>query len=452
MNIQELKRVYFIGIGGIGMSALARYFHEKGVVVQGYDRHHTELTRRMEQEGIIIHTEDHIDLLDQDAGLIVYTPAIPAIHQQLTWYRENGYPVYKRSDVLQWITQSMFAITVAGTHGKTTTSTMAGWLLRETGYGCNAFLGGISANYNTNFWSSDTETAVIEADEYDRSFLKLNPDIAILTSMDPDHLDIYGTREEMENAFIQYTQNIKPGGILLFRHGITRSGAFRAEQKYSYSLQNDAADIYAHHIVQQEGGYRFSIFGKKGIIENIYLPVGGMHNVENAVAAIAVAMMLGIDGNRIKEALAGFRGVKRRFEYVVKTIDTIYVDDYAHHPEELAALIKSVKQLFPEKKCVIVFQPHLFSRTRDMATEFAHSLDMADEVILLDIYPARELPIGDISAQTIADRMNNPAHTILSKEGLLDYVRAARPGLLVTAGAGDIDQLVQPIKQLLEQK
>ncbi len=452
MNIQELKRVYFIGIGGIGMSALARYFHEKGATVQGYDRHHTALTHRMEQEGIRIHTEDSIDLLDRDAELVVYTPAIPAAHRQLTWYRENGYPVYKRSGVLQWITQSMFAITVAGTHGKTTTSTMTGWLLRETGYGCNAFLGGISANYNTNFWSSDKDTAVIEADEYDRSFLKLNPDIAILTSMAPDHLDIYGTPEEMEKAFIQYTQQIKPGGILLFRHGIARSGEFRAEQKYSYSLQNDAADIYAHHIVQHEGGYRFSIFGKKGIIDNIYLPVGGMHNVENAVAAIAVAMMLGIDGNQIKEALAGFRGVKRRFEYVVKTNDTIYIDDYAHHPEELAALIKSVKQLFPKRKCVIVFQPHLFSRTRDMAASFAHSLDMADEVILLDIYPARELPIEGISAQTIADEMNNPAHTILSKEELLDYVRAAKPELLVTAGAGDIDQLVQPVKELLEQK
>ncbi len=452
MNIQELKRVYFIGIGGIGMSALARYFREKGVMVQGYDRHHTELTRRMEQEGIRIHTHDDVSLLDKAAELVVYTPAIPAAHQQLTWYRENGYPVYKRSDVLQWITNSMYAITIAGTHGKTTTSAMTGWLLRETGYGCSAFLGGISVNYNTNYWSSDTETAVIEADEYDRSFLKLNPDIAILTSMDPDHLDIYGTKEEMEKAFIQYTQNIKPDGILLFRHGIARSSEFKAKDKYSYSLQNDAADIYAYNIVQQEGGYTFGIAGKKGILKDIYLPVGGMHNVENAVAAIAVAMMLDIDGNRIKEALAGFRGVKRRFEYVVKNKRVVYIDDYAHHPEELTALIKSAKQLFPGRKCVVVFQPHLFSRTRDLASGFAQSLDLADEVILLDIYPARELPIEGITAQTIADKMSNPAHTILSKEGLLDYVRVAQPELLVTAGAGDIDQLVQPVKELLERK
>lgn len=452
MNIQDIKRVYFVGIGGIGMSALARFFAQRGAVVQGYDRTETDLTRMLIAEGLNVQYKDEIGALDREAELVVYTPAIPKDSVILNWYRDNNYPVYKRSDVLQWITEAMYAITVAGTHGKTTISTMIGYLLRETGYSCNAFLGGISVNYNSNYWSGSNETAVVEADEYDRSFLKLSPDIAVLTSMDADHLDIYGTVEEMEAAFIQYTKNIKAGGTLLVKHGLHRGSELQGPQTFTYSLQNDAADFYATHIVQKDGGYNFSVIGRGGMIQDVRLPIGGMHNVENAVAAIAVTQLLDIAAADVKTALAGFRGIKRRFEYVVKNENIVYIDDYAHHPEELAALISSAKRLFPKRRCVVAFQPHLFSRTRDLAAGFAHSLDLADEVLLLDIYPARELPIEGVSVQLITEKMGNPEHTVISKEGLLEFVKVAPLDLFITAGAGDIDKLVQPIKDILENK
>lgn len=449
MNVREIKRVYFIGIGGIGMSALARFFREQGTVVNGYDKTETDLTIQLAKEGMGIHYSDDELLLDKDAQLVVFTPAIPKDHKELNWYRNNNYPVYKRSDVLQWITEAMHAVTVAGTHGKTTISTMIAYLLRETNYGCNAFLGGISVNYECNYWSSKNDTAVIEADEYDRSFLKLHPDIAVLTSIDPDHLDIYGTVAEMEAAFIQYTKNIKLGGTLLVKHGLHRQAELKGPKTITYSLQNNAADVYGDNIMQKDGGYLFDVIGDGWSIENVHLQIGGMHNVENAVAAITVTHLLEIEGDIVKTKLAGFKGVKRRFEYVVKTNKMVYIDDYAHHPEELAALIKSAKHLFPGRRNVVCFQPHLFSRTRDLADGFAQSLDMADEVILLDIYPARELPMEGITSKTIADKMTNPAHTILSKEGLLDYVRMAPLDMFITAGAGDIDKLVEPIKKIL---
>jgi UDP-N-acetylmuramate--alanine ligase len=452
MNVRNLKRVYFIGAGGIGMSALARFFNEQGALVKGYDKTSTELTQKLESEGIEIHYTDDINLLDKDAELVVYTPAIPSDHKELNWYRGNQYAVFKRSDVLQWITEMLFAVTVAGTHGKTTISTMTAYLLRETGLGCNAFLGGVSVNYASNYWSGSNDVAVIEADEYDRSFLKLHPDIAILSSMDPDHLDIYGTADEMEKAFIQYTDNIKAAGTLLYKHGLHRSKDLAADKLVSYSLQNDAADIYAKNITQKDGGYSFDLASAYEPIHNLRLNIGGTHNVENAVAAIAVAQMLGIDSSKIREALPGFRGVKRRFEYIIRNEKVVYIDDYAHHPQELEALIKSAKQLFPDRKCVIAFQPHLFSRTRDLAEGFAHSLDMADQVLLLDIYPARELPIEGVSVQLITSQMGNPDHTVLSKEGLLEFVKASPLDLFITAGAGDIDKLVQSVKDILEAK
>jgi len=452
MNVRSINNVYFIGIGGIGMSALARFFREQGSVVNGYDKTETELTKHLVSEGMAVHYTDDVNLLDKSAQLVIYTPAIPKDHTELNWYRDNNYPVYKRSDVLQWITEAMHAITVAGTHGKTTISTMTAYLLRETGYGCNAFLGGISVNYERNYWSSKTDTAVVEADEYDRSFLKLFPDVAVLTAIDPDHLDIYGTAEELESAFIQYTKNIKPGGTLLVKHGLHRAKELKGPNTLTYSLQNDAADIYADNIQQKDGGYIFDIIGKDYKIEQLHLQVGGMHNVENAIAAVAVTQMLSISPEVVKAALKEFRGVKRRFEYVVKNDKMVFIDDYAHHPEELAALIKSAKHLFPNRRCVVAFQPHLFSRTRDFADGFAHSLDMADEVILLDIYPARELPMAGVTSQMIADRMANPAHKILSKDGLLEYVRNAPLDMFITSGAGDIDKLVAPIKEILSSK
>jgi UDP-N-acetylmuramate--alanine ligase len=452
VNIESINKVYFIGIGGIGMSALARFFRERGARVKGYDRTETELTRQLAREGMDIHYTDDIALLDKEAELVVYTPAIPQDHAELNWYRAQGYPVFKRSDVLQWITESMFAITVAGTHGKTTISTMIAHILHDTGYGCNAFLGGISTNYDKNYWGSTNKVAVIEADEYDRSFLKLKPDIAVLTAMDADHLDIYGTLESMEEAFIQYTRNIKADGSLWAKHGLKHGQRLQAKNKFSYSLQNDGANAYATHIQLHDGGYIFDIIGEGWMLQQVHLNIGGMHNVENCVVAVAVAKQLEIEDQLIKNAVASFKGVKRRFEYIIKNDNTIYIDDYAHHPEELAALIKSAKTLFPKKRCVVAFQPHLFSRTKDFAEGFANSLDMADEVLLLDIYPAREKPMEGVTINTIAERMGNPNHTVLSKEGLVAYAKTAPLELLITAGAGDIDKLVEPIKEAILNK
>ncbi|WP_143304940.1 UDP-N-acetylmuramate--L-alanine ligase [Chitinophaga vietnamensis] len=447
MDLNNIQRVYFIGIGGIGMSAIARFFNEKGVHVSGYDRTATALTRQLEAEGMQIHYTDDIQLLDKDANLVVYTPAIPAAHTELQWYRDHHYEVVKRSDVLQEITRSLFAITVAGTHGKTTVSTMIAHLLTNSGYGCNAFLGGISVNYDKNFWSSDKAVAVIEADEYDRSFLKLNPDIAVLTAMDADHLDIYGTPEAMEDAFIQYTHNIKPKGTLIARFGLHRDKELRADNKLLYSLQNDVADAYAANIRMVNGGYEFDVMQKDWMIDKLQLHIGGMHNVENAVVAITVAHLLGIDADKIRTALASFKGIKRRFEYVIKNDRQVYIDDYAHHPEELRALITSAKALFPGKQCTVIFQPHLFSRTRDLADGFAASLSLADEVILLPIYPARELPIPGVTSEMIAEKMT-AAVKIMQKEEALNWLKDHETPLLITAGAGDIDQLKDQIKQI----
>ncbi|MEI3799077.1 MULTISPECIES: UDP-N-acetylmuramate--L-alanine ligase [unclassified Chitinophaga] len=451
MDLNNIQRVYFIGIGGIGMSAIARFFNEKGVQVSGYDRTSTALTKQLEAEGMQIHYTDDINLIDKTANLVVYTPAIPATHTELQWLRDNGYEVVKRSDVLQEITRSLFAITVAGTHGKTTVSTMIAHLLTDSGYGCNAFLGGISVNYNKNFWSSDKSVAVIEADEYDRSFLKLSPDIAVLTAMDADHLDIYGTPEAMEDAFIEYTHNIKPNGTLIARFGLHRNKELNATNKLLYSLQNDAANAYAANIRMINGGYEFDVMQQDWMIDNIAMHIGGMHNVENAVAAITVAHLLGIDAGKIRAAIASFKGIKRRFEYVVKTDQQVYIDDYAHHPEELRALITSAKALFPGKKCTVIFQPHLFTRTRDLADGFAESLSLADEVILLPIYPARELPIAGVTSEMIADKITVPVK-ILPKEEVVEYLGKQDVPLLITAGAGDIDQLKEPVAHLLKNK
>lgn len=452
MDLNSINRVYFIGIGGIGMSAIARFFNEKGVHVSGYDRTETPLTKQLSAESMHIHYTDDINLLDPQTNLVVYTPAIPANHAELNWYRDNGFEVVKRSDVLREITRELFAITVGGTHGKTTVSTLIAHLLTHSGYGCNAFLGGISVNYDKNFWSSKKPVAVIEADEYDRSFLKLNPDIAVLTAMDADHLDIYGTEADMQDAFIQYTHNIKPNGTLLARFGLPRTNELRADNKLVYSLQNDAANIYAANIRMINGGYEFDVIQQDWMIDNLHLHIGGMHNVENAVVAVAVAHLLGIDAAKIRAALADFKGIKRRFEYVIKSDHQVYIDDYAHHPEELRALITSAKALFPGKTCTVIFQPHLYSRTRDLVEGFAESLSLADQVILLPIYPARELPIEGITSDIITARIKNTDVLQLSKEEVLEWLKANTAPLLITAGAGDIDQLKEPIKEILNGK
>lgn len=449
MELKNIHRIYFVGIGGIGMSAIARFFNEKGVAVSGYDRTSTQLTRQLEAEGIRIHYTEDLALIDRAADLVVYTPAVPAGHKELVFFRENNYEVVKRSDVLQEITRELFSITVAGTHGKTTVSTMIAHLLRHAGYGCNAFLGGISSNYGKNFWSSEKPVAVIEADEYDRSFLKLSPDIAVLTAMDPDHLDIYGTAQEVEEAFIQYTRNIKPNGTLLARHGMHRGAELEGDNKLSYSLQNDAADIYAANIRMENGGYEFDVVQQDWMIDNVKMHIGGMHNVENAVAAIGVAHLLGITNEKIREAVAGFKGIRRRFDYLVKNDRVIYIDDYAHHPEELRALITSAKTLFAGRKCTVIFQPHLFSRTRDFAEGFGEALSLADEVILLPIYPARELPVEGVTSEMIAAKIEGPEVFIMERDAVPDWVREQPIELLITAGAGDIDLLREPLTEIL---
>lgn len=448
MNIQSIKRIYFIGIGGIGMSALARFFNERKVIVSGYDKTSTPLTQTLESEGMHIHYTDDTALLDPNADLVVYTPAIPANHAEWHWYQQNNFQVVKRSDVLQYISESMQSVCVAGTHGKTTVSTMIGHLLRDTGYGCNAFLGGIASNYGVNYWSSENNCAVIEADEYDRSFLKLFPKIAVVTAMDPDHLDIYGTPEEMERCYIQFVSQIHD--TVIYKHGLKRGREFNAPQKYTYSLQNDAATYYASDIRMKDGAYSFTLCKKGLVIGRFDLNIGGMHNIENAVAALAVMDVMGVDVDLQLSALANFRGVKRRFEYIIKNQSHVYIDDYAHHPEELRMLLTSAKTLFPDRKLCVIFQPHLYSRTRDFVDGFAESLDIADEVILLDIYPARELPIPGINSQLIINKMGIPLKQILSKDGVLQWVQATQPLLLITAGAGDIDTLVPQIKSLLE--
>ena len=463
-DLKDISRVYFLGIGGIGMSALARYFLNKKVTVSGYDKTSTELTKKMEKEGMNIHYEDSLDLLDKNADLVVYTPAIPKDQKEFNFYKDKGYDLAKRSDVLQEITRSSFNICIAGTHGKTTISTMVAHILRHSGYGCNAFLGGISVNYDTNFWSSENNVSVVEADEYDRSFLKLSPDVAAISAMDADHLDIYGTKENMESAFVEFANRLKPGGILFTKYGLPDKD-FTASIHQRYSLQNDMADVYGANITMRDGGYVFDVISEKWELNDIRLNMGGMHNVENAVVAIAIAARLEISPIKIKNAIGTFKGVKRRFEYIIPVSESlklknkvVFIDDYAHHPEELGALIRSVKSLFSFKKCTIIFQPHLFSRTKDLAMDFAKSLDLADRIILLPIYPARELPMGGVSSKMILDHMENQNAVVISKEDLLkylqgDYLKQVHESpfgeVLVTAGAGDIDKLVEPIKKII---
>ncbi|MDE3145500.1 MAG: UDP-N-acetylmuramate--L-alanine ligase [Bacteroidota bacterium] len=448
-ELNNIQKIYFIGIGGIGMSALARYFVSRGIEVSGYDKTETVLTRDLENIGINIHYEERVDLIPKDVDAVVYTPAIPKQHAELLYYLQNNYKVVKRSDVLQWITESSFNVCVAGTHGKTTITTMIAHILRDTGFGCNAFLGGIAANYNTNFWSSEKNVVVVEADEYDRSFLKLVPDVAVITAMDADHLDIYGTAEEVEKAFIQFSQKIKSGGFLVSKYELKRSDELKADHHFTYSYDDARADVHVANMQVQQGSYVFDIVAKDWSLKNILLHMGGLHNIENAIAAITVAKYLKIDDEKIKTAIANFKGVKRRFEYVLKNDEHVLIDDYAHHPEELKALITGVKSLFANEKMTVVFQPHLFSRTKDLADEFAKNLDMADEIILLPIYPARELPMEGVTSELILNKMKSADKKVLSKEQLKDWVKGNKPKLLIMAGAGDIDALILPVKEIL---
>ena len=449
MELNNIKRVYLVGIGGIGMSGLARYFHHLGCVVCGYDKTHTPLTDDLHNEGICVVFEDRADWIpmsfqELDAGtLIIYTPAIPKDAEILNFFRRRGFDLQKRSQVLGLISKSMFTIAVAGTHGKTTTSCMIAHILKDSGKDCSAFLGGISSNYQTNVLYGDNNIMVVEADEYDRSFLTLHPDIAIITSMDADHLDIYGDHSKLEESFKLFASQIKQGGTLIYRKGLPLGEGF------TYAM-NDEAQAMATNVRVEEGNFYFDFNDGSTSIPNIKMGIAGLHNIENAVAAIEAALHVEVSADAIHEALGSFKGVKRRFEYVVKSADTIYIDDYAHHPEELRAAITSVKRLYPDKKLTVIFQPHLFTRTRDFADGFAEVLDMADELLLLDIYPARELPIEGVDSNTILSRMKLANKRICGKQESIEIVQLEKPELLLTVGAGDIDTLVLPLKQVLE--
>ncbi len=458
INLNSLSSIYFIGIGGIGMSAIARYYNNLGVKVSGYDKTETNLTKQLQTEGIKIHFVDDVELIPKEIDFVVYTPAIPSNHAGLNYYKNNNYQLLKRSDVLQIITENTFNICVAGTHGKTTTSTIVGHVLRHTGFGCNAFLGGISSNYNTNFWSNKANNVVVEADEYDRSFLKLSPNIGIITSVDSDHLDIYGTPKEVENAFVQFSQKTKDGGCLIIKHGLKNRNDFTVPDTCTYSVSDTNADIHISNLKVQNGSYHFDVINQYWTLKNVVLHMGGLHNIENALAAIGVAKYLKIDDAKIIEALSEFKGVKRRFEYILKPSspllegqgEAILIDDYAHHPEELKALINGVKSIYPSEKITLIFQPHLYSRTKDLANEFAESLDRADEVILLPIYPARELPIEGVNSELIFGKMKLENKNVFSKIEMKNYIEHLKPKLIVMAGAGDIDVLVNDIKKIME--
>ncbi|NGM60354.1 UDP-N-acetylmuramate--L-alanine ligase [Sphingobacterium sp. SGG-5] len=450
MNIDQVKRVYLLGIGGIGMSGLARYFHQLGCAVYGYDRTETELTAALVEEGMSIIYTDDVDRIPSDfvhpatENLIIFTPAVPKDLKIKQWFEQRGFDLFKRSEVLGLLSANRFTIGVAGTHGKTTTSTMIAHILKDSGYDCSAFLGGISSNYNTNVLFGENNVIVVEADEYDRSFLTLHPNIAVITSADADHLDIYGDRSHLIRSFELYLDRVVEGGKRIVKLGLPFVGDI------SYSREQAEAKAYARNIEIIDGDFYFDYVNGEMCIKGIKLGLPGLHNVENAVAAVTVAFLLGIDQEKVVVALANFKGVKRRFEYIVKSESHIYIDDYAHHPEELRAFLSSIKKLYPNKKLTVVFQPHLFSRTRDFVDGFAEVLAMADELLLMEIYPARELPIEGVDSQWLLDQVALENKRLVTPQEVLNIIEEEKPELVVTMGAGDIDRLVQPIKRILE--
>ena len=465
MNIELYKHIYLIGVGGIGMSALARYFNAQGKLVCGYDKVQSDLCVELEVEGINIHYKDAIENIPQyilkatcNEILVIYTPAVSRENIILNYFKDRGFKLHKRSEVLGMISKESFTIAVAGTHGKTTTSAILAHILNHAGKQSTAFLGGISKNYNSNLMLAEKgNTLIVEADEYDKSFLQLQPDIAIITSVDADHLDIYKDKQDLHNAFKQFVSQIKPNGLLLLEDSVTID--FPMPDKVSmlsYSAVNKA-DYSAENIRVKEGKMVFDLtyldimparaYVKKQQGISFILP--GLHNVSNAIAASAVACYLGITCKDVVKGLDTFKGVNRRFDVHINTIELAYVDDYAHHPQEVSATINAAKLLFPEREITVVFQPHLFSRTKDFAQEFAASLSMADQLILLDIYPARELPIEGVNARMLLDLCTSPKKETCSKQELLKILEGENLDVLITLGAGDIGTLVHPIKHLL---
>lgn len=442
------SNIYFIGIGGIGMSAIARYFHAKGFKVSGYDKTPSPLTAALESEGIEVHYEDNTDYVPKnvESTLVVYTPAIPKDMGELVYVQENGYNVIKRSRTLGEITRGQRCMGVAGTHGKTTTSTLLSHIFTATGEGCSAFLGGISKNYDTNLLINANDVVVVEADEFDRSFLQLYPEVAVITSMDADHLDIYGDEAHIREAFKAFASQVSGTVIAKYGLDITAEDTKAAIKTYSYG--NPQADFYAEPL---EDGH-FNLHYPGGVIEDCVVGIPGWVNIENATGAAAIGLTYGLDPQKIKEALASFAGVKRRFDLQVKKPGCVYIDDYAHHPEEIAAALSSIRNSNPGMKLTAVFQPHLFTRTRDFAPEFAEALSKADKLILLDIYPAREEPIPGVTSEIIFKDVKCAEKVLLKRAELMDYLKGEEIELLVTLGAGDIDRFVGEIAQMLENR
>ena len=456
--MKQYSSLYFIGAGGIGMSALVRYFLAKGYRVAGYDRTSSPLTEALQSEGLEIVYDESVDLIpdycrDPKTTLVVYTPAIPATHAGLVYFREHGFKVVKRAELLGLITQSSKGLCFSGTHGKTTTSSMAAHIFHESPIGCNAFLGGILRNYNSNLILSDhSPFTVIEADEYDRSFHWLHPYMAVVTATDPDHLDIYGTEEAYLESFAHFTSLIQPGGCLVIKKGLKLVPRVQEGVKvYTYSAR-DGGDFHADNIRVGNGTILFDFVAPDGVVTDVELGVPVDINIENAVAAMAIARLNGVADDDMRRAMASFKGAKRRFEFWVKRDDRVMIDDYAHHPDELKASIRSVRALYPGRKLTVIFQPHLYSRTRDFAPQFAEALSMADQVILLDIYPARELPIPGVTSQLIFDRITCRDKELCLREKLLERIKECNFDILLTMGAGDIDRLLPEIASIVEAK
>jgi UDP-N-acetylmuramate--alanine ligase len=449
MNLKDIKKVYFIGIGGIGMSALARYFKSLGAEVSGYDKTSTALTDQLISEGINVTFEDNVDALPKELDMVIYTPAIPKDHKGFNFYKDNNYNLKKRSEILGIISADKFSICVAGSHGKTTVSAMIAHILTHSGFGCSAFLGGIATNYNSNYIQHDNDVVVIEGDEFDRSFHRLAPDMAVITAIDTDHLDIYGSKEKIEEAFIEFTEKIAEDGFLVMKQGTGIDDRLPTLDKAFYSLMDTSADVYCSKYWVVDGGYLFTIkyYDKEFI--GFRINIGGFHNIENAIAAFTIAKELKISNEHIKAALASFKGIKRRFEMIVNTDKVVYIDDYAHHPEEIRVFLESVRELYPDKKITAIFQPHLFSRTKDLAAGFAEHLSIADDVILLDIYPAREQPMEGVTSDLIFSKLTSKEKLSIKKEEVINVLKNKKLEVIVTIGAGDIDKLVAPIKELL---
>lgn len=441
----DRPNVYLLGIGGIGMSALARYFQQSGRKVAGYDRFRSALCEQLESEGMKIHYEDDPKLIpskfEAENTLVIYTPAIPSDHQELAYLQVHKFSLLKRAKVLGLIAQKHRCLAVAGTHGKTTTSSLLAHLYRHAEEPISAFLGGISTNYQSNFWGSDdTDILVAEADEYDRSFLNLKPTAAVITSTDADHLDIYGEAASLKDTFVEFAESVNE--FLL----VNENAGLELGYRYGFSNQNS---YYADKVRVEEHQFYFDFVHPKGRVQDIAMQLPGRHNIENAVAAAALALRYGLSEDQIKAGLESFKGVKRRFEYHIKQENLVYIDDYAHHPKEISALAASVKELYPERKITAIFQPHLYSRTRDFMDDFAESLAAFDDLILLELYPARERPIAGISSKALLDKVNLESKSLMGRQEILTRFTEEKPEVIVSIGAGDIDQLIAPLKLAL---